>query len=242
MADFPEPAPGVEPDVRWIVDGRDLADDFWVCTSYMNRGQERNLRGEGITPRALQVRISRPAFERMMEPFYGQWAREEWDDTKDDVDADSASGRVRALDFPPFAELLAEHADAALAWVVEWEVDVMERLWTDEGAWKTDAYFVHEITSARLDGGDVVLEGVALHATSHNAIRLRNLLRTLRANALVHDQPALVLESIAMLARGGRHALAALPVLDDLARAAPPPVAAQARAAAEAIRSTTGSA
>jgi hypothetical protein len=242
LADFSEPAPAVEPSVRWIVDGRELAGDFWVCTAYMNRGQERNLRGEGITPRALQIRVARPAFERMMSPFYEQWVREERDDIEDDLDADSASGRVRALGFPPFAKLLAKHADAALAWVVEWEADVMERLWTDEGAWKTDAYFVHQVTSARLDGGDVVLEGVALHAAAHNAVRLRNLLRTLQDDALVRDQPALALESIAMLARGGRHALAALPVLDDLARAAPPPVAAEARSAAEAIRRTAGGA
>lgn len=228
------PAPAeLRSQVRWRIDGRDVGPDAWIGTSYLNRGQDRNLRIEGVRLVGLEIRVPRRAFEALFSLAYDPLAREEREDTGYAPGEDDAADRLRALGFPSFPDLLAAEPGFAFRLVLAWETELLDLLSMDEGPWRADNFFVHELTSARIDGDDVVLRGTALASPEHNAVKLRNLLHNLRDPL---SSPEIVVASIRQLARGHRHALPALPTLEALAEHGDPRIAAEAEAAADAIR------
>lgn len=205
--------------VRWRVDGHALEADDAISTSYMNRGQDHNLRVEGVRPCDLEARIDRADFDRL-------WAL-------------CAEALAEGEDDPPPLSLPADPERAARL-VLDAEVEILELLYTEEGAWKARHFFVHRITDAEVGPDEVVLRGVALFSEGHNARRLANLLRNVSDAALPRDHLNVVLDSLRELGRGHRYATDALPALRRLARDGSPEVAAEARAAAEAIERAVG--
>ncbi|HEX2205319.1 MAG TPA: hypothetical protein VHG91_18565 [Longimicrobium sp.] len=205
--------------VRWRVDGRDLGPDDTISTSYMNRGQDRNLRAEGMRPCDFEVRIARADFDRL-------WAL-----------CAEALGEGEE-DSPPLS--LPADPERAARWVLDAETELLELLYVDEGEWKARHFFVHELTEAGIGPEEVVLRGVALFSADHNERKLRNLIRNVTDPALLRDHPNVVVDSVRELARGHRYAVDALPALRALAGDGSPEIAAEARAAAEAIERAAG--
>lgn len=206
--------PGITRSVRWRIDGHALGPGDAISTSYMNRGQDHNLCVEGVRPCALEVRIARADFDRL-------WAL-------------CAEALGEGDDDPPPGSLPGDPERAARL-VLDAEVEILELLYREEGEWKARHFFVHRITEAEVGADEVVLRGAALFSEGHNARRLANLLANVTDAALPRDHPKIVVDSIRELGRGHRYAADALPALRALARDGSPEVAAEARAAAEAI-------
>lgn len=200
-------------EIIWEIENQ-LVDfsNTWICTSYMNRGQDRNITDDKQI-RKVTFSIPKAVFIDIISEWYDALLSDEKDDPCYEKGEYWSSDLLRSKNYPSLGSLWNESEDIVAKLVLESEVDLMDLVYLVKDGWMEHNYYIHKIDKFHLESDTIIFSGVCIYSPNQNERVLANLIDNI-SNPDHHEN--ILLESLEELKNGKSNAVAAIPKIANL--------------------------
>lgn len=199
--------------IRWTIDSKPVSmDDTWISTSYMNRGQERNISDPGLL-KQVSVIITEDAFVDIIAPLFEEVRKEEENEAEYNEGEYWVADMFRKYNFEPFPQVWDQSRESITRFALEFESELLDALWVEASEWKDHNYYMHELNGYKLHKNEIEFTGTAIYAPFFVETLLKNLINNISDP---NNTCEILIDSMKALAQGGEKAVEALPKIELL--------------------------
>ncbi|MDW3648422.1 MAG: hypothetical protein R8P61_15255 [Bacteroidia bacterium] len=150
--------------IKWLINGRALKKQEFVSTSYLNRGQERNLAHPDFHKFPIEIHLSRDLFLEIFAHAYDPFVAGEKEEDPYEWDQFEVFDRLRCLSYPDLEVLYQDHKDLLTLTVLELETDFSDLIAMERESESEISVYLHLWKHCIIEKEQVCIQGLALSA------------------------------------------------------------------------------
>ena len=150
--------------IKWMIKGRELGDHEFISTSYMNRGQKRNLDNPDFHKYPLEIHLSKELFLEIFAHAYDPFVAGEKEEDPYEWGQFEVFDKLRRLSYPELRILYEEHKDLLASTLLELETDFSDLIAMDRKANAEISIYLHLWQKCIIEENQVVIQGLGLSA------------------------------------------------------------------------------
>lgn len=148
--------------IKWIINGRARKAEEFVSTTYMNRGQQRNLDNPDFHSFPIEISLSKGLFIEIFAHAYDPFVAEEKEEDPYEWDQFEVFDRLRRLSYPELPILYANHKDLLALTLLELEHDFSDLIAMERDPESEISIYLHLWQHCIIEEDSVRIQGVAL--------------------------------------------------------------------------------
>ncbi|MEL6251325.1 MAG: hypothetical protein AAFR87_04875 [Bacteroidota bacterium] len=148
--------------IKWTINGRELKETEFVSTSYMNRGQQRNLDNPDFHKYPIEIWLKKDLFLKIFTHAYDPFVVEEKKEDPYEWGQFEVFDRLRRMSYPNLKDLFEDHKELVALSFLELETDFSDLIAMKRKAESEVSIYLHLWQNCIIEEESVTIQGLAL--------------------------------------------------------------------------------